>query len=53
MIDVTDRPYEAQVKAIMETSKVLYSVHSGEKAPYSEQPKNARGHGSVPDLWNE
>ncbi len=53
LIDVTDRPYEAQVKAIMETSKVLYSVHSGEKAPYSEQPKNARGHGSVPDLWNE
>ena len=53
LIDVTDRPYAEQVEAMMETSKVLYSVHSGETAPYSEQPRNARGHGSVPDLWNE
>jgi len=53
LIDVTDRPYEEQVSAMIETAKVLYDVHSGTKAPYSERARNTRGHGSVPDLWNE
>lgn len=52
LIDVTDRPYKEQVEAMMETAKVLYDVHRGEKEPFSEQPRNARGHGAVPDLWN-
>jgi len=53
LIDVTDRPYKEQVEAMMETAKVLYDVHSGIKAPYSERARNTRGHGAVPDLWNE
>lgn len=53
LIDVTDRPYKEQVEAMMETAKVLYKVHSGQLEPYSEMPRNARGHGTVPDLWNE
>ena len=53
LIDVTDRPYKKQVEAMMETAKVLYKVHSGEMLPYDVKPHNARGHGSVPDLWNE
>lgn len=52
IVDVTDRPYKHQVAAMMETAKRLYSVHAGEIEPYSETPKNARGHGSIPDLWN-
>lgn len=53
LIDVTDRPYKEQVEAMMETAKVLFDVHSGNKAPYSERARNTRGHGGVPDLWNE
>lgn len=53
LIDVTDRPYKEQVEAMMETAKVLYKVHSGQLNPYDVIPRNARGHGSVPDLWNE
>lgn len=53
LIDVTDRPYKEQVGAMMETAKVLYKVHSGQMNPYDVVPRNARGHGSVPDLWNE
>ena len=53
LIDVTDRPYKEQVEAMMETAKVLYDVHSGKAKPFSEEPRNARGHESVPDLWNE
>jgi hypothetical protein len=53
LIDVTDRPYKYQVEAMMETAKRLYSVHSGEIEPYGQVPEKARGHGSIPDLWNE
>lgn len=53
IVDVTDRPYKYQTEAMMETAKVLYDVHSGTRAPYSEKPHNARGHELVPDLWNE
>lgn len=52
LIDVTDRPYKYQVEAMQETAKVLFDVHSGNVAPYSQQPKRARGHGSIPDLWD-
>lgn len=38
---------------MMETAKRLYEVHSGTLEPYSQQPIDARGHGSIPDLWNE
>jgi hypothetical protein len=53
LIDVTDRPYKYQVEAMMETAKRLYAIHTGELAPVTQQPERARGHGSVPDLWNE
>jgi len=53
LVDVTDRPHKYQVEAIMETAKRLYSVHSGETAPFTQTPEKARGHGGVPDLWNE
>ena len=52
LIDVTDRPYKYQVEAMMETAKVLFDVHAGNKQPYSQQPKRARGHGAIPDLWD-
>ncbi|OJV87535.1 MAG: hypothetical protein BGO34_10780 [Bacteroidia bacterium 44-10] len=53
LIDVTDRPYKYQVEAMMETAKRLYSVHAGEIEPYDQVPEKARGHGGIPDLWNE
>lgn len=53
LVDVTDRPYKEQVEAMSETAKRLYEVHSGTIEPFDEKPRNARGHGGVPDLWNE
>lgn len=53
LIDVTDRPYKEQVKAMMETAKSLYEIHSGTALPTSKAPDNARGHELIPDLWNE
>jgi hypothetical protein len=53
MFDVTDRPYKYQVEAMAATALRLYNVHAGTEAPFSEQPLKARGHGAIPDLWNE
>ena len=53
LVDVTDRPHKYQVEAIMETAKRLYAVHSGETPPIAQTPEKARGHGGIPDLWNE
>jgi hypothetical protein len=53
LVDVTDRPYQYQVEAMMETAKRLYQIHSGELEPVSQEPEKARGHGGVPDLWNK
>ena len=53
LVDVTDRPHKYQVEAIMETAKRLYAVHAGETTPYSQTPEKARGHGGIPDIWNE
>lgn len=53
LVDVTDRPYREQVEAMMETAKVLYDIHCGKAEPYDEMPRNCRGHGLIPDLWNE
>lgn len=52
LVDVTDRPYREQVEAMAETAKVLYDIHSGTALPYSRMPRNCRGHGAIPDLWN-
>ena len=52
-VDVTDRPYKYQVEAAMETAKRLYAIHSGEIPPFNQTPEKARGHGSIPDIWNE
>ncbi len=53
LVDVTDRPYKYQVEAMMETAKRLFKIHSGELALVDQQPERARGHESIPDLWNE
>lgn len=53
LVDVTDRPYREQVNAMAETARVLYDVHCGTVAPFSNPPASARGHEAVPDLWNE
>jgi len=53
LVDVTDRPYRHQVEAMMETAKRLYAVHAGELPPVTQAPNRARGHGQIPDLWNE
>ena len=52
-VDVTDRPYKYQVEAARETSKRLYAVHSGEIPPFDQTPERARGHESIPNLWNK
>ena len=53
LIDVTDRPYKAQVEAMMETAKRLFDIHAGRLSPIETQPSNPRGHEQIPDLWNE
>jgi hypothetical protein len=53
LVDVTDRPYKYQVEAIMETAKRLYRIHAGQLEPVEQEPLRARGHGAIPDLWNE
>ncbi len=53
LIDITDRPYREQVDAMIETAKRLYDVHRGAAEPFPTQPDRARGHESIPDLWNE
>lgn len=53
LVDVTDRPYKYQVEAVAETSKQLYNVHSGSAQPFSQKPDKARGHGGIPDYWNQ
>ena len=52
-VDVTDRPYKYQMEAIMETSKRLFSVHSGETPPFNQAPDRARGHGGMPKQWED
>ena len=53
LIDVTDRPYKYQVEAMMETAKCLFAVHSGEMQPSNQTPEKARGHGGMPERWEE
>ena len=53
LIDVTDRPYKYQVEAMMETAKCLYAIHSGEMQPFNQMPEKARGHGGMPERWEE
>ncbi|MEI7828234.1 MAG: hypothetical protein WCI31_00620 [Prolixibacteraceae bacterium] len=53
LIDVTDRPYPYQVEAISKTAKNLFDIHNGSKQPTDQKPVKARGHGSVPDLWEK
>ncbi len=53
LIDVTDRPYPLQVGAMMETAKRLFDIHNGKLKPTDAKPVKARGHGSIPDLWEK
>ena len=51
LVDVTDRPYPYQVKAMMETATRLYDIHTGKMKPAELKPVRPRGHGEFPDLW--
>lgn len=53
LVDVTDRPYKYQAEAMIETSKRLFRIHSGELEPVTQEPERARGHGGIPDIWNK
>ncbi len=53
MVDVTDRPYPCLVKAVSETARRLFGIHSGTLPPVEQAPARARGHHAIPDLWNE
>lgn len=39
MLDVTDLPYPEMVKAVQETQKRLFEVHSGKTPPFSQRAK--------------
>ena len=39
LLDITDRPYPEMVKAMQESHKRLYKIHSGEQPPYDVKPK--------------
>ena len=53
LVDVTDRPYPYLVDAVSETAKRIFQVHSGTLPPFDQEPEKARGHGAIPDLWNQ
>ena len=53
LIDVTDRPYPYLVEAVSESAKRIFRVHSGTLSPINQAPEKARGHGAIPDLWNQ
>lgn len=50
-IDVTDRPYPEQTKAMAATARRLYAIHAGTEVPYADHPLRARGHDHGPDEW--
>jgi len=53
LVDVTDRPYQHMVEAMTETAKRLQNIHLGKEKPVEQAPVKARGHGSIPDLWEK
>jgi len=53
LVDVTDRPYPFQVKAMMETAARLYDIHIRKTNPIELKPLKPRGHGGFPDLWDK
>ena len=53
LVDVTDRPYQHQVEAMMKTAKRLNDIHTGKIKPVDQMPVKARGHGSIPNFWNK
>jgi hypothetical protein len=52
LVDVTDRPYAPLVDAVSQTAGRLYEIHSGRLLPVDRAPVKARGHHTIPDLWN-
>ena len=53
LVDVTDRPYQHQVEAMMETAKRLFDIHQEKLEPVEQAPVKARGHGGIPNIWNK
>jgi len=42
LVDVTDRPYPEFLRAVVETHKNLYDVHSGRRPPTTQRPAATR-----------
>ena len=53
LVDVTDRPYRELVEAVSKTARNLFNIHGGNVKPTEQKPVKARGHGSIPDLWEK
>jgi hypothetical protein len=53
LVDVTDRPYRSMAKALSQTARQLYNIHSGIVKPTDQKPVKPRGHGAIPDLWEK
>lgn len=53
LVDVTDRPYPLLVEAVSETAERIFGIHSGIVPAVDRSPVKARGHGSIPELWNQ
>jgi hypothetical protein len=53
LVDVTDRPYPYQIKAMMKTATRLYDIHMEKTNPTELKPVKPRGHGGFPDLWDK
>jgi hypothetical protein len=53
LVDVTDRPYEHMVGAIMETARHIFDIHAGRLQPFDQLPLNPCGYGAIPDVWEE
>jgi hypothetical protein len=52
LVDVTDRPYNYLVKAVSESSKRLYGVHSGSLNAVERKAERARGLHQMPKGWD-
>ncbi len=53
MVDVTDRPYPFMADTLSETARRIFKIHSGTIPTVEDVPLRARGHGAIPDQWNE
>lgn len=53
LVDVTDRPYPYLVEGVSETALGIFQIHAGTLEPVNKIPVRARGHGGIPNIWNQ